>query len=449
MVITRFAPSPTGRLHAGNLRLALLNFLYSLQHQGKFILRIDDTDQERSCFQYEQAIYQDLQWLGLRWDLSFRQSSRDALYQKAVQNLKDQGLLYPCYETLQELEEKRQQKLTQGLPPIYDRSALSQDFTSGPLSGRKPYWRFLLTHQEEAWDDLVQGPCHYHTQHLSDPVLVRQDGSLSYLLSSVVDDQDPAHPISHVIRGADHITNTAIQRQLFAALKRPYPVFGHVSLVSDASGQKLSKRQGSTCAADLQEEGFLPLAVAKVLAELGTSKTAKNTSCLQDLAQDLDFSAFGLAQPRLDSCLFAQASGKLFAKMTDQEVKAFFPSINEAFWPLIQGEVHSLQEIQSWHSVIDPAWHGPKANPEDQSYLRWAGTLLKEKFPDLNVCESMDLWQWKNWLKELKQQRQGPELFRPLRQSLTGKDHGPPLPELLAFLGKEMVQQRLKMAVQD
>ncbi|MEJ1996137.1 MAG: glutamate--tRNA ligase, partial [Limibacillus sp.] len=297
----RFAPSPTGRLHVGNARVALINWLYARQNGGAFLLRMDDTDEERSTAEFAEAIERDLTWLGLAWDAFARQSERTERYDLAAQSLKASGRLYPCYETADELSLKRKAQLSAGRPPLYDRAALNlseEKRRAYEAEGRRPHWRFKLEHAAIDWDDLVRGPQHFEGDKLSDPVLIREDGRPLYTLSSVVDDAELG--VTHVLRGEDHVANTAVQVQLFEALGAEVPTFGHLPLLTDAEGKGLSKRLGSLSLEALRAEGLEPMTLNAYLAALGTSEHAEPALDLAELVARFDLSRYGRAAPKFD-----------------------------------------------------------------------------------------------------------------------------------------------------
>ena len=271
-VIVRFAPSPTGKLHVGNVRTALMNYLFVAQNDGTFILRIDDTDTEGSTQAYEDGIKTDLAWLGLNWDESFNQSARFGLYDEAAAKLKADGLLYPCYETSEELDRQRKLQRVAGKPPVYNRAALdlsADDITKLEAEGRKPHWRYKLSGGVATWTDMVRGDQRVDTSSLSDPVLIRADGSYLYTLPSVVDDIDAK--ITHVIRGEDHVTNSGAQIEIFRALGGTEPTFAHTPLLVGADGKGLSKRLGSLSMDQLREQEIEPMAINSLLGKIGTS----------------------------------------------------------------------------------------------------------------------------------------------------------------------------------
>jgi len=435
-VTVRFAPSPTGRLHVGNIRVALLNWLFAHKVGGRFVLRLDDTDLERSTQEFADGIRADLSWLGLRWDQEEAQSQRLARYDAAVAHLKAQGRLYACYETSEELDYKRKRQAARGLPPIYDRAGLKlSDDERAKLEaeGRRPHWRFLLHSEEVRWDDLVRGPCHYHGDHLSDPVMIRADGSPLYTLPSVVDDAEMG--ITHVLRGEDHVTNTAAQIQLFQALGAVPPTFGHLSLLTDATGQGLSKRLGSLSMGDLRDQGIEPMAVNSLLANLGTNHSGELAIDLDGLLGHFDIGAFGRATPRFDPAELEHLNARLLHHLEFAQVRDRLPPLaDEAFWLAVRGNLAKLADAADWWQVCREA-----VTPviEDAAFTAQAAELLP--------VEPWGLETWGAWSNAVKEAsgRKGKALFHPLRLALTGRENGPELKSLLPWIGRERVLCRL------
>lgn len=452
MVIrVRFAPSPTGLLHIGNARTAVINWLPMRHAQLKgeeahFLLRMDDTDLERSKDEYAQAIQTDLAWLGLTHDNFFRQSERFGRYLEIMQELISRGRLYACYETPEELEFKRKRQLSRGEPPIYDRSALKitqAEKQSYEQEGRRPYWRFLLQPKEIVWEDLVRGQTEFHGARLSDPVLVRADGAFLYTITSVIDDID--HKITHVLRGEDHVTNTAVQIQLFEAIYEilgspPEPIsFGHTTLLLDQDGSPLSKRLGSLSLTSLREEGVEPMAINSLLARLGTSQPIETKLTLDELAADFDLSHFSRTPPRFDRRELESMNRKLFqitpyGHVKDRLENLGIKKITESLWLLIRGNLKTLKDVLQWQHILFGYIHGEK---REEDYLKVAIDLL----PPLPWKEDT----WSHWTSALKEKtgRKGKELFMPLRQAITGFDHGPEMKDLLPIIGREKVLRRL------
>lgn len=439
-VTVRFAPSPTGFLHVGNLRLATVNWLFARQQAGQFILRLDDTDTERSTAEFAAAIERDLAWAGLGWDRLERQSDRLARYDEAASQLKASGRLYPCYETAEELSLKRKSLLNRGLPPIYDRASLKLSSTERAefeRQGRKPHWRFKLDHAAITWNDLVAGPLAFEGASMSDPVLIREDGRPLYALSSVVDDIDFA--ITHVIRGEDHISNTAAQVQMFEALDAAPPAFAHIALLADAAGDKLSKRLGSLSAAALREEGIEPLALISFLATLGTSDAIAPHLDVAELIAAFSFDKFSRSIARFDAAELTRLNAKLLHAMPfDQAEKRLhelgLPAVDRGFWDAVRGNLDRLSDAASWWNVV----HGSVAPViEDAAFLAESAKLLPQS--------AWDGATWSAWTQAVKTAtgRKGKALFMPLRLALTGLDHGPELALLLPMIGREKAVKRL------
>ncbi|SDE08346.1 glutamate--tRNA ligase [Rhodospira trueperi] len=444
-VRVRFAPSPTGRLHVGNARAALVNWLFARRAGGVFVLRFDDTDAERSRPEFVEAIREDLRWLGLTWDEEAFQSARADRHAEIVGRLTAEGRLYACYETSEELEYKRRRQRAMGRPPIYDRAGLSlSDDERARLEaeGRRPHWRLRLDHEDIRWDDLVRGPCHYDSAHLSDPVLVREDGTLLYTLPSVVDDIDMG--ITHVVRGEDHVVNTAVQIQLCRLLGGEPPAYAHLSLLTDAGGEGLSKRLGSLSLADLRADGLEPMAVNALLARLGTSDDIAPASNLASLVDGFDLSHFGRATPKFDPADLARLNARLLHAMpyetAQPRLRALRADGGAAFWEAIRGNLDRLADAGEWHAVAFGDIVPRARAAEDAGFL---GTAL-EALPE----EPWDGATWGAWTGALKAAtgRKGKGLFMPLRLALTGLDHGPELAALLPLIGRSRAAGRLERA---
>lgn len=439
-VTVRFAPSPTGRLHAGNIRTALVNDLFARKQNGDFILRLDDTDRERSTEKFARGIEEDVAWLGIAWAKLVRQSDRFALYKAAVEKLKDMGRLYPAYETPEELELKRKRQLARGKPPVYDRAALKlteEDKAKLEAEGQKAHWRFLLEPRDVVWDDLIRGRQHVDAGSLSDPVLVRGDGSYLYTLPSVVDDIDLR--VTHVIRGEDHVANTAPQIQLFEALGASPPAFGHHNLLVGADGQTLSKRDRSLAIEGMREEGLEPLAVVSYVATIGTSDPVAPHSSFDELAEAFEFSKLSRAPARFDPQDLRLLNAKLlhalpFAAVADR-LAAMGVLGGEAFWEAVHGNLTVLSEAKNWWAVVA----GPvEPVMEDRALCAAAAKLLPpEPWSDKT---------WGAWTADVKEETgaKGKALFQPLRLALTGESHGPELKQLLPLIGRERAFSRLQ-----
>jgi glutamyl-tRNA synthetase len=439
-VTVRFAPSPTGRLHAGNIRTALFNFLFARKAGGDFILRLDDTDRERSTEEFADGIREDLAWLGLVWTLEVSQSDRFPLYKAAVERLKAAGRLYPAYETPEELELKRKRQLARGKPPVYDRAALkltADEKAKLEAEGRKPHWRFLLEQRDVVWDDLVRGRQHVDAASLSDPVLVRADGTYLYTLPSVVDDIDLG--ISHVIRGEDHVANTAPQIQLFEALDAAPPAFGHHNLLVGADGQALSKRDRALSIQGLREEGIEALTVASYAAILGTSDAIAPHARLDDLVPGFDFGKLSRAPARFDPHELCLLNAKLlhmlpFGAVADR-LAAMGVGGGEVFWQAVRGNLAVLADAKLWWQVVN----GPiEPVITDPALCGQAAVLLPP--------EPWDETTWSIWSSDIKQATgaKGKALFSPLRLALTGREQGPELKLLLPLIGRARAAARLE-----
>ncbi len=446
-VKVRFAPSPTGLLHIGNARAALINWLFAHHYQGHFMLRLDDTDLERSCDSFADAIHRDLDWLGLKYDSFAKQSDRFDRYDQAMQHLIRSGRLYPCYETPEELDFKRKRQLAKGEPPLYDRASLTltkEEKEAFENQGRKPHWRFHLEPGLVAWNDLVRGPVEFYGERLSDPVLVRADGAYLYTLTSVVDDLD--FEITHILRGEDHVTNTAVQIQLFKALNDDKPVniiFGHTTLLMDAKGQALSKRLGSLSLQSLRDSGIEPMAINSLLARLGTSLPVEPCLRLETLAEHFDLSTFSRTPPHFDDQELVHLNHKLFQIMPYSRVQdrlKSFKSIDENVWMVIRGNVQTFSDVEKWDHILFGNFFEGFSAPQDQEFIKQAVDCLPH--PNSKEWGSETWAMWTNLLKE-KTGRKGRALFMPLRQVLTGMDHGPEMKDLLPLIGYEKTQQRL------
>lgn len=434
--IVRFAPSPTGLLHVGNVRAALFNWLFARRHGGSFILRLDDTDVARCRPEYETAIENDLGWLGLDWARKEKQSDRLAHYDEARDRLVAAGRLYPCYETPEELDFKRKRLLSQGRPPVYDRAALrlsEGDRARLEAEGRRPHWRFRLVAEEVRWDDLVRGPQHIDEASQSDPVLVRGDGSYLYSFTSVVD--DIAFAVSHVIRGEDHVTNTAAQIQIFQALGAPGPVFAHLPLLVDAKGGGLSKRTGSLSVQELRERGIEALAICALLAKLGTADAVEPVTSLDALAATVDFARVGRAAARFSEQELAQLSARTLHLLPYAAVRERLPvSVDEPLWLAVRGNLQTVADAAAWGEVV-----GGAVAPvlEDPIFLEEASARLP--------AEPWDEGTWKAWTAAvaLATQRKGRALFHPLRLALTARETGPEMAKLLPLIGRAKAAARL------
>jgi glutamyl-tRNA synthetase len=443
MTVVRFAPAPTGKLHVGNVRAALWNWLFARSRGGKFILRIDDTDRERSTKENEAAIYRDLRWLGLDWDETFRQSDRFAEYDKVSDYLRAHGLLYPCYETADDLERKRRLQRARGLPPVYDRAALQytdEQRRAFEAEGRRPHWRFKLSQKPAQWHDLIRGETTMDTGSLSDPVLIREDGQYLYTLPSCVDDVD--YGVTHVIRGEDHATNTAVQIEIMKAIahargKGAVPAFAHFSLLADAGGDKLSKRIGSLSVETMREDGLEPAAITSLLARLGTSDPVRPERDLRALARDFDLAKASRSPARFDEAELDAMNAKILHETPYAEVAARLQAIgvDERLWVAVRGNVERLKDAARWRDVakgaIDPVI-------EDEALAAAASGLV----PDDPLTE--DSWGRFAEAVKAKTGAKGKALFHPLRLALTGEERGPEMAALFPLIGAKKARARLR-----
>jgi glutamyl-tRNA synthetase len=434
-VVTRFAPSPTGRLHVGNIRTALHNYLFARKNGGKFILRIDDTDAERSTAEFDQAIRDDLEWMGLKPELIVRQSERFDLYEREFQRLKDAGRVYACYETSDELDLRRKVLLGRGLPPVYERKP-----ADAPIpEGRAPHWRFRLDHDAPiVFTDLIRGEQRFDPKLLSDPVVRREDGSWLYLLPSVIDDVDLG--VTHVVRGEDHVSNSATQTQMFEALGAKPPHFAHEALLVAAEG-KLSKRLGSYGAEHLRAEGVEPMAMLSVLARIGTSQPVEPVASLGELAESFDFSTFGRAPAHFDSNEVELVNARLLHKLEYAAVADRLPDgATEQDWLLLRPNLERLSDFDAWFAVLHGEIDPPELAHEERLLVKDAA----------GAAERLD-WgaePWRALTEEVKSAtgKKGRELFHPLRLALTGRESGPEMAGLVAAMGRDRAVRRLEAA---
>lgn len=442
MVKVRFAPSPTGYLHVGNARTALVNYLFTRREGGTFLLRLDDTDTERGRPEYEQGIYDDLGWLGITWDETARQSDRFARYAEVAETLKAAGRLYPCFEGEDELASKRAALVKRKLPPVYDRGALkmtAEQRATAEANGKRPYWRFKLSDGAASWNDLVLGSRNIRFGTVSDPVLIRADGSPLYTFTSVVDDADMG--ITHILRGEDHVSNTAVQIDLFQAIsKSPVPRFAHLPLISGGDGEKLSKRIGSISLKSLRKDGIEPGAITSYLARLGTSKDPAPLP-LPALVEHFSLSDFSRSPPRFDAKQLMGLNRKLLHHMDFGAVRDRLPEgATQQFWEAIRGNIDMLSESRRWWEVVAGEFLPPEL-PEDAAVLQAALDTLPPG--------TWDEATWKPWTAAITEASgvKGRALFHPLRLALTAEEQGPEMARLLPLIGRERVQQRLAACV--
>ncbi|QWC57224.1 glutamate--tRNA ligase [Erythrobacter sp. 3-20A1M] len=439
MTITRFAPSPTGRLHVGNIRTALHNWMLARKDGGRFMLRIDDTDAERSREEYVDAIRADLAWLGLTPDGEERQSLRLNMYNVAFERLRSAGRIYPAYETAQELELKRKIALGRGLPPIYDRAALAlteKERAAKEAEGIAPHWRFRLDHDRPIeWDDGVRGAQKFDPAQLSDPVIRRADGSWLYMLPSVLDDINMG--VTDVLRGEDHVSNTAAQIQMFEAMNARPPRFAHEALLVGSEG-KLSKRLGSLGCEAFRERGIEPEALVALLARLGTSQPVEPIADRARLLDSFDLSTFGRAPAKFDDAELDRINAAIVHKLDFAEVADRLPAgIDEAGWHAIRPNLSHVGEAGDWWRLVTGPIEQPDFSAEDRVYLSEAADAL---------VWSDDPWQALTATLKERTGRKGKQLFLPLRQALTGMDHGPDMGELVPLIGEAEARARLARA---
>ncbi|MBB04727.1 MAG: glutamate--tRNA ligase [Pseudooceanicola sp.] len=433
MTTTRFAPSPTGYIHVGNLRTALFNFLIARKQGGTFILRIDDTDPERSKQEYVDAIKQDLDWLGLHWDRVERQSDRLDRYAEAADKFREMGRFYEAFETPTELDLKRKKQLNMGKPPVYDRAALAlSDAEKDRLRAERGegVWRFKLDQQRIEWGDGILGDISIDAASVSDPVLIRQDGQVLYTLASVVDDTDMG--VTHVVRGSDHVTNTATQIQMIEALGATPPAFAHHSLLTGPQGEALSKRLGVLSIRDLRAQGIAPMALLSLMARLGSSQPVELRASVDELVEGFDLSHFGSAPTKFDEKdLFPLTAHVLQSTPLDQVrtriATAGVPDDKaEAFWMVVRDNITVLDDIDAWWRMMCDGAE-PVVDDEDAEFIREAMPLLPQEIDG-------DTWgQWTSAVKEATG-RKGKGLFMPLRKALTGQERGPDMAALLPLL---------------
>lgn len=433
MKTTRFAPSPTGLLHLGNLRTALFNWALARQAGGRFILRLDDTDSERSREDYKDAIRRDLDWLGLGWDAEETQSSRLDRYADAAEAMKAAGRLYPCWETPEELDRRRKIQRSQGKPPVYDRAALRlTDAEKSALAAERPaHWRFRLDHARIEWEDGILGPQSIDAASVSDPVLIRADGQVLYTLASSVDDPDMG--ITDVVRGADHVTNTAAQIQIIRAQGAEPPAFAHHSLLTGPEGEALSKRLGALSIRDLREAGVEPMAILSLLARLGSSEPVEPRMTAAEIAGHFRLDGFGAARVKLDPADLTPLSARILHAMPYALAAPRLAALGiegpdaEPFWSAIAGNLERFSDAADWWAITRRGCT-PAIAPEDADFV----ALALSRLP----AGPLDETAWGAWTAALKSEtgRKGRALFLPLRRALTGRDSGPDMAAFLPLL---------------
>lgn len=439
MTVTRFAPSPTGHLHVGNIRTALHNWMYAQKAGGRFLLRIDDTDAERSEERYIEAIRADLAWLGLNPDSEVRQSERFALYEARFPELVASGHVYPAYESAQELDLKRKIQLGRGLPPVYDRAALAlteEDRAKLEAEGVRPHWRFKLDHGAAIeWDDAVRGPQRFDPATMSDPVIRRADGTWLYMLPSVIDDIDMG--VTQVVRGEDHVSNTALQIQMFQALEAELPRFAHAALLTGHEG-KLSKRLGSLGVDHFRGQGIEPQAVRALLARIGTSDPVEPVADMAPLIAGFDFARFGRAPARFDEAELAELNARILHQTPYEAVADRLPTgMGAAEWEAVRPNLNTVAEAADWWQVIEGPVDAPEPAEEDRAYLAQAAEVAGQ------IDWAGDPWHALTAALKDATGRKGKTLFLPLRLALTGRAQGPDMAALLPLIGHERTIARL------
>mgnify|MGYP001318540300 FL=1 len=434
----RFAPSPTGELHVGNARTALVNFLFAKSNNGILLLRIDDTDKERSEKKFEESIKNDLLWLGIKWDMMDRQSNRFENYTNAIKILEENGRAYRCYETPEELSLRRKSQLMSGRPPVYDRQALNlteKDHLKFEKMGKKAHWRFKLIHEDVTWNDMIRGECNYNMSSLSDPVIMREDGKPIYTLASVIDDID--HKITHIIRGEDHVTNSAAQIQLFDALGAKPPKLGHLSLLSGSEGEGLSKRIGSLSLGSIKEKNIENISLVSMLSSIGTSQSITHFGNIDSIIEKFDINNFSRNTAKFDINELFQINQKVLQNYDFSEVERKLnimdDNVSEVFWDNVKGNLDTFPEIETWVKVV----YG-EIIPiiEDERLMNFALNSLPKNIDELT---------WREWTKAITDASgiKGKELYLSLRKALTGLASGPELANLLPIIGKQKIISRL------
>jgi len=441
--ICRFAPSPTGFLHVGNIRAAIINYLFVKKHNGKFLLRFDDTDESRVKDEYRDMIIQDFAWLGLEYDNLTKQSDFLDKYEAAKNKLITSGRLYECFETAEELNIQRKSQIRSGMRPIYDRSALnltSEQKDELRKSGVKSYYRFLLEDKEVSWDDKIRGKISYQGRHFSDPVVIRENGIPTYTFCSVVDDID--FGVTDIIRGEDHITNTAIQIQIFESLGGKIPEFAHLALIK-AKDSKISKREGGFDIKTLREEGFEAMSLINLLAQIGSSKSINIYKNSEDLVKDFALENFSKSATNYDINELKLINQKLIQSLEFSEVKDRIKNLGiqdetfaTKFWECISPNISFFNECKEWLEIINGNFKH-KHNEQDQDFLKEISKILPEDTTQENC--------WQDWIAGIKKisDRKGKNLFMPIRLALTGKEHGPELKLIINLISREKILERL------
>lgn len=438
-IITRFAPSPTGLLHVGNIRTALFNYLFSLKGAGEFILRIDDTDTERSKIEYADQILRDLDWLGIKLDKIYKQSERIEIYNKHFQELIDNNLIYKCFESPEELDTKRKRLVARRMPPIYDRSSLylsESEIKKYLDEGRKPYWRFKLSGKRINFEDLIRGNVSVDTSAQSDPVIVREDGGFLYNLPSVIDDIEMG--ITNIIRGEDHVTNSAIQVEMFRSLGKEAPIFGHHPLLVDENGDPFSKRNSAVSIKGLMEDNYEPMAINSLNASIGTSIEINTFKSLNDIADRINLNQVARAPARFSMNQLSKLNSDILSQLDNKIIseRLSIKNINfdEKIWNVIKSNIENLSEYEKWDKIIKGSI---KTDNLDSDYMKLAESLLPP--------EPWDEDTWGKWISSIKEisDKKGKDLFLPLRMAITGQSYGPELKNIILLMGYDKIKYRL------
>ena len=438
-IITRFAPSPTGLLHVGNIRTALFNYLFSLKDAGEFILRIDDTDTERSKIEYADQILRDLDWLGIKLDKIYKQSERIEIYNKYFQELIDNKLIYKCFESPEELDTKRKRLVARRMPPIYDRSSLylsESEIKKYLDEGRKPYWRFKLSGKRINFEDLIRGNVSVDTSAQSDPVIVREDGGFLYNLPSVIDDIEMG--ITNIIRGEDHVTNSAIQVEMFRSLGKEAPIFGHHPLLVDENGDPFSKRNSAVSIKGLMEDNYEPMAINSLNASIGTSIEINTFKSLNDIADRINLNQVARAPARFSMNQLSKLNSDILSQLDNKIIseRLSIKNINfdEKIWNVIKSNIENLSEYEKWDKIIKGSI---KTDNLDSDYMKLAESLLPP--------EPWDEDTWGKWISSIKEvsDKKGKDLFLPLRMAITGQNYGPELKNIILLMGYDKIKYRL------
>ena len=438
-IITRFAPSPTGLLHVGNIRTALFNYLFSLKDAGEFILRIDDTDTERSKIEYADQILRDLDWLGIKLDKIYKQSERIEIYNKYFQELIDNNLIYKCFESPEELDTKRKRLVARRMPPIYDRSSLylsESEIKKYLDEGRKPYWRFKLSGKRINFEDLIRGNVSVDTSAQSDPVIVREDGGFLYNLPSVIDDIEMG--ITNIIRGEDHVTNSAIQVEMFRSLGKEAPIFGHHPLLVDENGDPFSKRNSAVSIKGLMEDNYEPMAINSLNASIGTSIEINTFKSLNDIADRINLNQVARAPARFSMNQLSKLNSDILSQLDNKIIseRLSIKNINfdEKIWNVIKSNIDNLSEYEKWDKIIKGSI---KTDNLDSDYMKLAESLLPP--------EPWDEDTWGKWISSIKEisDKKGKDLFLPLRMAITGQSYGPELKNIILLMGYDKIKYRL------